>query len=348
MRPLRIGSLAVDPPLFLAPMAGITDRDFRRIVRRIGGVGVVAMEFISSRNLVHGQPTHQHRERELLGFDAEERPLSIQIYGADAETMAAAAREVERLQPDLCDINMGCPANKVLRSCSGAALMGDLDLAAEIVRRVRRELSMPLTVKFRLGLDEHRPRYLELARICEAEGADAVTLHARTAKQGYGGRAEWWRIGELKDAVGIPVIGNGDVQTPDDAVRLLCQTGCDGVMVGRAAVRNPWLFSQIAARLGGGDPTAASPTLADRRDLVVGHFRTIIERDPSAAALHKLRRFTAWYSRGLPDGRSLRRRINALRHPESFLDAVDEHFAGLLAGALDAAPERGSASHVAA
>ena len=151
---MKIGSLAVDPPLLLAPMAGVTDRDFRLIVRRIGGVGLVAMEFISARNLVRGQPTHRRRERALLAFDPAERPLSIQIYGSDAETMAAAAREVEALQPDVCDINMGCPANKVLKSCAGAALMGDLPLAREIVRRVRREVSMPLTVKFRLGLDE--------------------------------------------------------------------------------------------------------------------------------------------------------------------------------------------------
>jgi len=348
MSALRIGSLAVDPPLFLAPMAGITDRDFRRIVRRIGGVGLVAMEFISSRNLVHGQPTHQCRERDLLSFEDEERPLSIQIYGADAETMAAAAREVEKLQPDLCDINMGCPANKVLKGCSGAALMGDLDLAAEIVRRVRRELSMPLTVKFRLGLDEHRLRYLELGRICEAEGADALTLHARTARQGYQGRAEWWRIGELKDAVGIPVIGNGDVQTPDDAVRLRAETGCDGVMIGRAAVRNPWIFSQIGTRLEGGDSATPDPSLADRRALILGHFRAVIDRDPPAAALDKLRRFTAWYSQGLPGGRALRRRINDLPHPESFLDAVEAHFASLLADPPDETARRDRTADVAA
>lgn len=328
---VKIGSLAVDPPLFLAPMAGVTDRDFRLIVRRIGGVGVVAMEFISSRNLVHGQPTHRRRERELLRFVDEERPLSIQVYGSDAATMAAAAREVEELGPDLCDINMGCPANKVLKNCSGAALMGDLRMAAEIVRSVRREVSMPLTVKFRLGLDERRKNHVELARICEAEGADAVVLHARTARQGYRGAADWTEIARLKESVSIPVIGNGDVRRPEDGVRMLAETGCDGVMVGRAATRSPWIFSQLADRLAGVRPDGAGsePSLADRRDLILGHFRTVIARDERSLALHKLRRFTGWYSHGLPRGRELRRRINDLPDPESFLDAVEELFAGL-------------------
>ncbi len=328
---LKIGSLAVEPPLFLAPMAGVTDRDFRLIVRRIGGVGVVAMEFISSRNLVHGQPTHRRRERELLQFVDEERPLAIQVYGSDAETMAAAAREVETLRPDLCDVNMGCPANKVLKNCSGAALMGDLRMAAEIVRRVRREVSMPLTVKFRLGLDEVRMSYLELARICEAEGADAVVMHARTAKQGYGGRADWEHIARLKESVGIPVIGNGDVRSPEDGARMMAETGCDGVMIGRAATRNPWIFAQTAARLGAGSGPEAGPlqepSVEDRRELILGHFRTVVERDEPGVALDKLRRFTGWYSHGLPGGRALRRQINDLPKPESFLRAVEEHFA---------------------
>lgn len=330
---LEIGSLAVDPPLLLAPMAGVTDRDFRLIVRRIGGVGLVAMEFVSARNLVRGQPTHRCRERAMLAFDPAERPLSIQIYGSDAATMAAAAREVEALGPDVCDINMGCPANKVLKSCAGAALMGDLPLAREIVRRVRREISVPLTVKFRLGLDEKRSNYVELGRICQGEGADAVAMHGRTARQGFRGSARWEPIARLKEALAIPVIGNGDVRTPEEAVAMLSTTGCDGVMIGRAATRNPWIFQQAAAALAAraGEAAGAAepppePTLDDRRALVLGHFRTVVARDRPGEALDKLRRFTGWYSHGLPGGRALRRQINDLRTPESFLAAVEGFF----------------------
>src|ERR1043165_6423322 len=173
---VRVGPLSIDPPLWLAPMAGVTDRDFRLIVRRIGGVGVVSMEFISSKAIVNGNK----RTRELMYFSPEERPLAIQIYGSDVATMREAALVVEELGADICDINMGCPANKVLKGCAGAALMGDLPLARRIVRGVKRRLSMPLTVKFRLGLDSERVNFLDLARMCEDEGAAAVAMHART------------------------------------------------------------------------------------------------------------------------------------------------------------------------
>ncbi len=184
---VQVGPHRIDPPLWLAPMAGVTDRDFRLIVRRIGGVGVVSMEFISSKAIVNGN----QRTRELMYFSAEERPLAIQIYGSDAVTMREAALVVEELGADICDINMGCPANKVLKGCAGAALMGDLKLAETIVRSVKDAISIPLTVKFRLGLDDSRRNYLELGRICEANGVAAVAMHARTARQMFSGEADW-------------------------------------------------------------------------------------------------------------------------------------------------------------
>src|ERR1700681_1013201 len=245
---VHVGPLSIDPPLWLAPMAGVTDRDFRLIVRRIGGVGVVSMEFVSSKAIVQGNK----RTRELMYFSPEERPLAIQIYGSDVATMREAALVVEELQPDICDINMGCPANKVLKGCAGAALMGDLGLAERIVRAVRDVLSMPLAVKFRLGLDDCRQNYLELGRICEANGVAAVAMHARTARQMYTGEADWSHLARLKESLAIPVIGNGDVREPEDALRMMAATGCDGVMVGRGATRNPWIFRQISARMSGG------------------------------------------------------------------------------------------------
>jgi tRNA-dihydrouridine synthase B len=317
---LRYGPVAVDPPLVLAPMAGVTDRDFRLLVRRIGGVGVVSMEFISSRAIVGGHPG----EMKKMHFAAEERPLAIQIYGSDVETMALAAEQVETLGADVCDINMGCPANKVLKGCAGAALMGDLDLARRMVATVRSKLSIPLTVKFRLGLDSDRQSYLELGRICAGEGAAAVTLHARTARQKFSGTADWSHIARLKEALAIPVIGNGDIREPEDALRMLAQTGCDGVMIGRAATTNPWIFAQIAARLEGS--TIPEPTLADRRRLVLDHFRMVAAREEGAYALHKLRKFTGWYTHGLPHGRRLRQRIQQLPDVPTFLAAVESFF----------------------
>jgi nifR3 family TIM-barrel protein len=320
---LRYGAVPVDPPLLLAPMAGVTDRDFRLIVRRIGGVGVVSMEFISSKAIVNGN----RRTRELMVFSPEERPLAIQIYGSDAAAMTEAARVVEELGADVCDINMGCPANKVLKGCSGAALMGDLRLAEAIIASVRAAIRIPVTVKFRLGLDDCRRNFLELGRVCEAQGVAAVALHARTARQMFSGGADWSHIARLKQAVAIPVVGNGDVNSAEDALRMFRETGCDAVMIGRAATKNPWIFRQIEARLSGG--RVAEPTLAARRDLVLTHFRLVAEREPSTYALHKLRKFTGWYTHGLPNGRRLRQLINQLADVPTFLAAVEEFFAEL-------------------
>jgi tRNA-dihydrouridine synthase B len=317
---LRIGSLAVDPPLVLAPMAGVTDRQFRLVLRRVGGVGIVTMEFISSEALARGNP----RARALMQYSEEERPLSIQIYGSRPEPMAEAARIVEEIGADVCDINMGCPANKVLRGCAGCSLMGDLDLARDIIRAARKAIAIPLTVKFRLGTNEDRKNFVELGRICEGEGVNAVALHGRTAKQMFHGTADWSAIARLKEAVAIPVVGNGDVNSAEDAVRMMRETGCDGVMIGRASMKNPWIYRQAQALLAGTTPV--EPTLEDRRQLILSHFRLVTEQERPDFALHKLRTFTGWYTHGLPDGRHLRARISSLETAAAFLDAVETFF----------------------
>jgi nifR3 family TIM-barrel protein len=321
---LNYGNIAIDPPTILAPMAGVTDRDFRLLLRRIGGVGLVSMEFISSRAIVSGRPS----ELRLMHFCEEERPLAIQIYGSDPAVMAEAAVMVEEMGADICDINMGCPANKVLKGCAGAALMGDPALAEAIVRSVRKSISIPLTIKFRLGLDRERKNYLDLGHMCEANGVAAVAMHARTAKQAFKGEADWSDIARLKSELSIPVIGNGDIRDPVDALRMIEQTGCDGVMIGRAATKNPWIFQQIAAALAGVEQQ--QPTLLDRRNLVLDHFRLVAEREPERFALHKLRKFTGWYTHGLPHGRRLRQRINSLPDVAAFLVAVEEFFDEIL------------------
>jgi nifR3 family TIM-barrel protein len=322
---MRIGDVTLEQPLILAPMAGITDRYFRLILKRIGGVGLVTMEFISSEALTRGSA----RTRQMMQFAAEERPLAIQVYGSDPVRMADAAEFVQALGADIVDINMGCPANKVLKGCAGAALMGDLGLAQEIVRSVRRRVAIPVTVKFRAGLDDGRENYLELGRICEGEGAAAVALHARTARQMFSGRSDWDRIRRLKEALSIPVSGNGDVETPSDALALWRQTGCDGVMIGRAAVKNPWIFRQTAAERAGEAPR--EPTLAERRDLILFHFSMLREREEELFALHKIRTFTGWYTHGLPNGRALRQKINGIASVSQFIDEIEGFFDILLA-----------------
>jgi len=319
---LNYGSIKIDPPLVLAPMAGVTDRQFRLILRRVGGVGLVTMEFISSEALVR----RNERTLEMMHYCEEERPISIQIYGSNAQRMAEAARIVESIGADICDINMGCPANKILKGCAGSALMGDLDLARDIISTVRKAISIPLTVKFRAGVRDTALNYLELGRICEGQGVNAVALHPRTAKQMYRGQADWTRIARLKEELTIPVVGNGDVSEPQDALRMFAETGCDGVMVGRASMRNPWIYRQIEDLRQGRTPH--QPTMDDRRDVIVEHFRMLMEQeDDPKFALHKLRTFTGWYTYGLPGGKALRGRINQLHAAEAFIDAVEAFFA---------------------
>jgi nifR3 family TIM-barrel protein len=325
---LKIGPVAVDPPLVLAPMAGVTDRQFRLLLRRVGGLGLVTMEFISSEGLTRGN----ERTIRLMSFSEEERPISIQIYGSDPERMAEAARTVEGLGAEICDINMGCPANKVLKGCAGCSLMGDLDLARRIVAAVRRAIRIPLTVKFRAGLREENLNYVELGRVCESEGVDAVALHPRTAKQMYRGQADWSRIARLASELSIPVVGNGDVVRPEDALRMFDETGCDAVMIGRASMRNPWIYRQISDLLDGREPF--EPTMADRRDLILEHFGMLVEQEEDVKfSLHKMRTFTGWYTHGLPGGKRLRMRINSLHTPDAFVEAVKSFFGGSTAAA---------------
>jgi len=320
MEGMRYGDVEIGTPLVLAPMAGVTDRQFRLILRRLGGVGLVTMEFVSSEALTRGS----ERTSRMMRFDEEERPISIQIYGSDPGRMAEAARAVEAIGADICDINMGCPANKVLKGCAGCALMEDLDLARAIVASVRRAISIPLTVKFRAGIREGQENDLELGRICQDEGVDAVALHPRTAKQMYRGRADWSRIARLEEALSIPVVGNGDVATAGDALRMFDETGCDAVMIGRASMRNPWIYRQIEDGLAGRPPL--EPTREDRRRLILTHFRLLMEQEEPKLALHKLRSFTGWYTHGLVGGRHLRLQINSLHTPEAFLEAVERFF----------------------
>ena len=321
---LQLGPVRIDPPLVLAPMAGITDHVYRLMLRRIGGVGLVTMEFISSEAITRGNA----RQLRKLVFSDEERPLSIQIYGSDPERMAAAADIVEELAPDVCDINMGCPANKVLKGCAGAALMGDLPLARDIVRAVKARLSIPLTVKFRLGLDERRMNFLDLG------------AHVRGRGRGGGRDARAHRAPDVHRAGRLLAHRGAEAAARDSGrrqrrrgalrrTRWRCspRPAATRVMIGRATMKNPWIFRQIEDRMAGRSVREA--TLAERRDLMLAHFTAIEQtaHDPKEA-LHKLRTMTGWYTNGLPHGRALRIRISELATPADFRAAVVDFFQG--------------------
>ena len=323
---MRIGDVEVEPPFVLAPMAGITDSPFRRMLRRLGGVGLLSMEFVSSEAVTRGIGA----ELAKLPFHPEERPLAIQVYGTDPHRMAEAARLAERSGADIVDINMGCPSRPILRNGAGAALMGDLERARAIIRAVRGAVQVPVTVKFRLGLRETAPAFLELGAIAEAEGAAAVTLHPRTARQQYAGSADWTRIAELRRALSIPVVGNGDVRSPEDAARMFRETGCDAVMIGRAVLKDPWIFAKTADFLRTG--RWREPTLEERAGFVLDHFRLLEAELEGRALLHKLKVFTGKYTHGLPGGRELRGRLDAIREPGELMAAVEAFFERLLAG----------------
>jgi len=317
-----VGGVVIVPPLVLAPMAGITDSPFRRIIRSLGGCGLVSMEFISSEAITRGVAA----EHAKLPFREEERPISIQVYGSDPRRMAEAARVAQDMGADVVDVNMGCPANKILKGCAGAALMGEPGRAREIVAALRAVLAVPLTVKFRSGLRTGKLNYLELGRICQEEGADAVTLHPRTARQQYSGHADWRHIAELADALSIPVIGNGDVLAPEDARRMFIETGCSLVMIGRAVLKNPWIFRQTADLLLSG--SYEEPHLTERFQVIRRHFHLLAMELEGRELLHKLKVFAGKHTHGLPGGRKLRARLTEIHDPQELLDAVEELLRG--------------------
>ncbi len=307
--PMLVGPLPVWPPVVLAPMAGVTNSAFRSLCRR-HGAGLYVAQMVTARALVE----RRVRSLELAEFGADESPRSIQLYGTDPATLAEAVRFlVGEGRVDHIDMNFGCPMAKVTRHGGGSAILAKPRLLARIVAAaVGAAAAIPVTIKFRLGVDSDHLTYLDTGRIAEAEGAGAVSLHARTAEQLYSGHADWNAIGELKQAVtSIPVLGNGDIWEPGDALRMMRTTGCDGVVVGRGCLGRPWLFGQIAAMFDGREP-GDPPTFGAIASTMTEHLQLLIDLYGEARGLQNFRKHTGWYLQGFPVGGLVRRELNQL------------------------------------
>ncbi len=314
LKPIEIGHVTISQPVILAPMAGVCNPPFRKLAKRLGA-GMVCAEMVSDKALVH----KNERTRHMLTIVPDEHPVSLQLVGYDIETMVQAAEMVnDQTNADIIDINMGCPVLKIYKNGSGAALARDPSYAASIVEAVVKRVKRPVTVKFRKGWDDGHVNAVEVAKAVESAGAQAVTIHGRTAKQLYSGEADWSIIGEVKQAVSIPVIGNGDVVTPDDALSLLQQTGCDGVMIGRGALGNPWIFREVTHYLTTGE-RLASPTARERIKVAIEHLYLLVEDKGEHVGVREMRKHAGWYLKGLTGAANLRKEVNE----QETLDAME-------------------------
>ena len=325
---LRIRNVAIRPATVLAPMAGVTDTVFRRFIRGLGGCGLIMTEFTSSAGVSAARRgSGKSKSLRYLYFEPDERPITAQLFGSDPQVMAEAARVVEDLGFDLVDINFGCPVKKVVRCNGGSGLLRDLPLVERILRAVRSAVRLPFTIKFRAGWNDSEIVAVEMARLAEQCGVEAVALHPRTREQGFAGRSDWRHIAAIKAAVKIPVIGNGDIQTPEDAVRMAADTGCDAVMVGRAASSNPWIFRQIVQYLATG--RYEEPAEADRYRMIHDYYRMLLDRESriNGEIAGKMKQFATYFTHGVRNGSRLRAEIYRAQTPEEIYDRVESFFA---------------------
>jgi tRNA-dihydrouridine synthase B len=316
---MNIGSLRLQNNIFLAPMAGITDLPFRTIVRSFG-CGLAFTEMVSASGIVRGT----EKTFRYLASSPADRPLGVQLFGNDPEIMAAAARVAGERGADLLDVNMGCPVKKVAKTGSGASLMRDPERVADILRAVRKATTLPLTVKIRAGWNGQRINALEIGQIAQECGVDAVILHPRTADQGFSGRSDWDLIESIKGRLGIPVIGSGDVRCPEDAALMLRDTGCDGVMVGRGALGNPWLIGNIVTHLAG--KGALMPSLSEKETVIRRHLTLAVDFYGEKVGTRDFRKHLLWYTKGLRGGAQFRQAAGCICDPDSARKVLRDYF----------------------
>src|SRR5213079_1247398 len=326
IKPFRIRDVVIDPPLVLSPMAGVTDISFRRLLKQRGGIGLTVSEFISVEGLTRNNPKSKRQMR----FYENERPFAVQIFGGQPERMRMAAEMAEEVGADILDVNCGCPAPKVVKHGGGSGLVRDLPRLETILKEIKKAITIPLTIKIRAGYSDSTINAIETAKLAETCGVEHIALHGRTKEQGYRGAANWDLVKQIKEVVRVPVSGSGDVTTIQQALERFRETGCDGVLIGRGAMANPWLFRQIEDVMHGRE--LFQPTLEDKRALLLEYFEMLQQDMPKLPAIGRMKQLAGQFTRGLQGGALFR---TALYHPhtvEEILDRISEYFETITAG----------------